>query len=336
MTLSERRPPVPVPKDQKASDKEVVDKKKDGNKKKKKEPSRRLLDLKFALHLMTRNPLVLAGTVMSAAIILIAVFSGFIVNPDLANKVSYATQLCWGNHFVNWGPGSSYCSSNQFYWLGTDYFGRGILSMIILALPLDLEIAFAVVAGSVAIGMILGGIAAYGGSAADEFILRVTDIFFGFPTLLFALVVAAVVGPSIFTLTMAVLLVWWPVYVRLVRGQILAEKEKNYVEALRSVGAGNFRILFRHIMPNAIYPVMVQATLDLGGVILIFSSLMFLGFSPKQNLPELGNLISQGIQNVFTAPWLIIFPGVAILLATFSFNLVGDGLRDVFDPRLRR
>jgi peptide/nickel transport system permease protein len=102
------------------------------------------------------------------------------------------------------------------------------------------------------------------------------------------------------------------------------------------MGASSARILFRHIMPNSIYPILVQATLDIGGVILIFSSLMFLGFSPKQNLPELGNLVSEGIQNVFTAPWLIIFPGVAIVLTTLAFNLIGDGLRDVLDPRLRR
>ncbi len=302
----------------------------------KKKTRPRFLELKFAFFQLRKNPLVLVGAVLSAAIILIALLSNFIVNPRLAGEISYATQLCWGNSYVNWGPASSFCSSNHFYWLGTDYFGRGVLSMIILALPLDLEIAFSVVLGSVAIGLILGGLAAYGGVAADETILRVTDIFFGFPTLLLALVVAAVVGPSILTLTLAVLLVWWPLYVRLVRGQILAEKEKNYVEALRSMGAGNLRILFRHIIPNSIYPVLVQATLDLGGVILIFSSLMFLGFSPKQNLPELGNLVSEGIQNVFTAPWLIIFPGLAIVITTLAFNLLGDGLRDILDPRLRR
>jgi peptide/nickel transport system permease protein len=304
--------------------------------KRRKGPSPRVQELKFTLRQLVKNPLVLAGTILSVAIILVAIFSHFIVNPALANKISYATQLCWGNKLINWGPSTSLCSSSQFYWLGTDYFGRGVLSMIILALPLDLEIAFAVVIGSVIIGVVFGGLAAYGGAVIDETVLRITDIFFGFPTLLLALVIAAVVGPSIITLTLAVLFVWWPIYVRLVRGQILAEKEKNYVEALKSVGAGNMRILFRHIMPNSIYPILVQATLDLGGVILIFSSLMFLGFSPKQTLPELGNLVSEGIQNVFTAPWLIIFPGLAILLATLSFNLVGDGLRDVLDPRLRR
>lgn len=207
--------------------------------------------------------------------------------------------------------------------------------MIVLALPLDLQIAFSVVLGSVAIGIILGALSAYGGAVVDEVILRVTDIFFGFPTLLLALVIAAVVGPSIPTLAFAVLIVWWPLYVRLVRGQILSEKEKNYVEALKAMGASTPRILLRHIIPNSMYPILVQATLDLGGVILIFSSLMFLGFSPKQNLPELGNLVAEGIQNVFTAPWLIIFPGLAIIITALAFNLVGDGLRDILDPRLR-
>jgi peptide/nickel transport system permease protein len=303
---------------------------------KKPRESRRLEDLRFALKLLRRNPLVLVGSILSLGVIIIALLSRFIVNPALANEVSYATQLCWGNHWINWGPSSSQCSSNQFYWLGTDYFGRGVLSMIVLALPLDLQIAFGVVLGSVAIGIVFGSLSVYGGAVVDEVILRVTDIFFGFPTLLLALVIAAVVGPSIPTLAFAVLIVWWPLYVRLVRGQILSEKEKNYVESLRAMGASAPRILFRHIIPNSMYPVLVQATLDLGGVILIFSSLMFLGFSPKQNLPELGNLVAEGIQNVFTAPWLIIFPGLAIIITTLAFNLVGDGLRDVLDPRLRR
>jgi peptide/nickel transport system permease protein len=258
------------------------------------------------------------------------------VTPALANQVSFGTSLCWGNNYINWGPNSAHCGQSQFYWLGTDLFGRGVLSMIILALPLDLEIAFTIVAGSITMGMLLGGIAAYGGRWLDDIILRITDIFLSFPSLLLAIVFAAVAGPSITNLTIAVFIVWWPIYVRLVRGQILAEKGKDYVEALKSIGAGNFRIIFRHLIPNTIYPVLVQATLDIGGVILVFSSLMFLGFSPKQNLPELGNLVSEGIEHVFTAPWLIIFPGLAIVITTLSFNLLGDGLRDVLDPRLRR
>jgi peptide/nickel transport system permease protein len=133
-----------------------------------------------------------------------------------------------------------------------------------------------------------------------------------------------------------VLFVWWPPYVRLIRGQVLAEKEKTYVEALRAMGAGHLRILFRHILPNSIYPLIVQITLDIGGVILTFSALMFLGFSPTPAIPELGNLASDGITHVFDAPWLILFPGLTIVLISLAFNLVGDGLRDVLDPRLRR
>jgi len=186
-------------------------------------------------------------------------------------------------------------------------------------------------------------------------------------------------------LRLAIILVWWPPYVRLMRGQILSEKEKSYVEALRALGAGypktflviqerfgvvlskivalgvgrlrfllifqrvingildqlvlfgmHLRILFRHILLNSIYPILVQATLDFGGVILTFSALMFLGFSPSPSLPELGNLAADGYDHVFDAPWLIIFSGLTMLIIALAFNLVGDGLRDVLDPKLRR
>ncbi|MGI0080876.1 MAG: ABC transporter permease, partial [Nitrososphaerales archaeon] len=169
--------------------------------------------------------------------------------------------------------------------------------------------------------------------------LRVTDIFFAFPALVLALVILAVAGPSgrtLTTLSFAVLVIWWPLYVRLTRSQILSEKEKMYVEALRSVGAGRIRILFRHILPNSIYPVLVQATLDIGGVILTFSALMYLGFTPNGLLPELGQLTTDGINNMNSAPWLLIFPGLVILIVALGWNLLGDGIRDVLDPRLRR
>jgi peptide/nickel transport system permease protein len=151
-----------------------------------------------------------------------------------------------------------------------------------------------------------------------------------------ALVFAAMFGRTLETLRLAILLVWWPPYVRLMRGQVLSEKEKPYVEALRALGASHPRILFRHVMLNAIYPILVQATMDFGGVILTFSALMFLGFSPSPALPELGNLASDGYGHIFDAPWMIIFPGLTILIISLAFNLVGDGLRDVLDPRLRR
>jgi peptide/nickel transport system permease protein len=208
--------------------------------------------------------------------------------------------------------------------------------MIILAIPLDLEIAFEIVASSILIGLAVGGAAGYLGGKIDEIILRVTDIFFALPGLVLAIMLLTTVGHTLPVLTLALLVVWWPYYARLVRSQVLAEKNRPYVQALRSIGAGNLRILFRHIIPNSIYPIFVQASLDIGGVILAFSALMFLGFSPNPLIPELGNLVSDGINYAFTAPWLIIFPGLTIVLISLGFNLLGDGLRDVLDPRLRR
>lgn len=296
----------------------------------------RLRQTIYALKLLAKNRVALVGMIIAAGLVLVAIFSHIVVDPKLANQVSYANQLCWGNNFINWGPSTIYCRNNQFYLLGTDYFGRNLLFMIILALPLDLSIAGLVVISAFFIGLTLGSIAAYSSSLVDNAILRVTDLFLSIPVLLLALVIAEVFGPSLINLTLIIMLLWWPVYARLTRGQILAEKEKNYVEALRSVGATNGRIIFRHIVPNTIYPLLVQATIDIGSVILILSSLMFLGFSPSPDLPELGNLVSQGIQNLYTAPWLIIFPGATIFIIALAFNLFGDGLRDVLDPRLRR
>jgi peptide/nickel transport system permease protein len=208
--------------------------------------------------------------------------------------------------------------------------------MIILAVPLDLEISLTIVILATIVGVALGSLAAYAGGKIDELILRVTDIFFALPALVLAIVIMVVLGRTLQNLTIAVLVTWWPYYVRLIRSQVLSEKERPYVEALRSTGASPLRILFLHILPNTIYPVIVQMTLDIGGVILTFSALMFLGFSPNPLLPELGNLVTDGINYVFTAPWLIIFPGLTIVIMVLGFNLLGDGIRDILDPRLRR
>ena len=208
--------------------------------------------------------------------------------------------------------------------------------MIILAIPLDLQVSGEIVASAVVIGVVFGSIAAYAGGLIDELILRITDVFFAVPGILLAIVLMTILGRTIPNLTIAVLVTWWPLYVRLIRSQVLSEKEKPYVEALRALGASRPRILFRHIVPNSIYPLLVQATLDIGSVILTFATLVFLGFAPSPTIPELGNLANQGIDHIATAPWLMIFPGLTILVISLGFNLLGDGLRDIFDPRLRR
>jgi peptide/nickel transport system permease protein len=294
-------------------------------------------EIRFALYLASRNPLVVIGAAISTISILLAALSGVIVPPSIWRITHLNMRLCWNNPLINWRvPSMEVCLGSQVYPLGTDAFGRNLLQMIILALPLDLEISFEIVSSALLIGVILGSAAAYVGGLMDEAIMRITDIFFAFPGIVLAIVILTVFGRSLPNLTIAVLVVWWPIYVRLVRSQVLSEKEKPYVEALRSTGASPLRILFRHILPNSIYPVLVQFTLDIGGVVLVFSGLMFLGFSPDPKLPELGNLVNDGIQYVFTAPWLIIFPGLTILIVSLGFNLLGDGIRDVLDPRLRR
>ena len=298
----------------------------------------RRADLKYALHLLRRNPIVLAGVTISVASVLLALLSPLIVNPTSWNQQPLNLRLCWNNPLINWQIANVFnCGGSvAVYPLGTDSYGRSLLQMIILAIPVDLEVAFEVVASAVVLGVFFGGLAGYKGGIVDEVILRVTDVFLAIPGILLAIVLIVVLGRSLPTLTIAVLITWWPYYVRLMRSQVLSEKEKPYVERLRAMGAGDVRILYGHIVQNSIYPVLVQATLDIGSVILTVSALTFIGLTPSPLLPELGNLANQGIQYIFTAPWLILFPGLTILIISLGFNLLGDGIRDVFDPRLRR
>jgi peptide/nickel transport system permease protein len=302
----------------------------------------RAADFRHTLHLARRNPLVLSGIIIAAGTVLLAALSGFIVNPSSYKDLHFPLVLCWNNPLYTWNiPNLKVCPGNTAFPLGTDNYGRNLLSMIILAVPLDLEVSVTVVASAILIGIALGGTAAYLGGWVDEVILRTTDVFFAIPTLVLGLVLLVTLG-QVFPksgfdiLTLALVIIWWPYYARLVRSQVIAEKQKPYVQALRSVGAGNLRILFRHIIRNSIYPIFVQASLDIGGVILTFSAFTFLGFSPNPEIPELGNLVNAGINNAFIAPWLILFPGLMIVIISLGFNLLGDGLRDLLDPRLRR
>jgi peptide/nickel transport system permease protein len=297
--------------------------------------SGRSADLRFALHLFRGNPLVLAGLVLSVGSIALALLSPLLVDSTSWQVTHPILKNCWNNPLFGWGNANIATCPTQ-YVLGTDSYGRNLLQMIVLAVPVDLQIALEVVISAVAIGIVFGATASYAGGIVDEVILRVTDIFLAVPGILLAIVFMVVFGRTLPVLTGAVLLVWWPTYVRLVRSQVLSEKERPYVEALRSIGAGRMRILFRHVVPNSIYPLLVQATLDIGSVILTVSALTFIGLSPSPLLPELGNLASLGSQYFFTAPWLIVFPGLTILLISLGFNLLGDGLRDILDPRLRR
>jgi peptide/nickel transport system permease protein len=222
------------------------------------------------------------------------------------------------------------------HWLGTDDFGRDLLKMIILSTSLDVSAMLEIVGAGMSIGVLLGAFSGFIGGKLDEILMRITDIFFSIPPLILALAVAAALGHGLNNLILAIIVVQWPPYTRILRGQVLAEKERLYVDALRTLGIGRFRIVTRHIIPNTIYPVLVQGTLDLGGVILVFAGLSFLGFGVTALTPELGKLITAGQTYVFQAPWLVFYPGLVILIISLAFNLMGDGIRDILDPNLRR
>lgn len=278
-------------------------------------------ELKFAGHLLVRNKLVLAGTVIAVAVLVVAMFGTLIVSPTILVNIDLPNRL---------QPPSA------IHLLGTDDYGRDLLKMIILSTRLDVIAMIEIVGAGVAIGVSIGAFSGFLGGKLDEALMRITDIFFAIPALILALAVAAALGPGLNNLILAIITVQWPGYTRILRGQVLAERQRLYVDAMRALGIGKIRIVLRHIIPNTIYPVIVQCTLDLGGVILTFASLSFLGFGGSPLTPELGRLITAGQLYIFQAPWLTAFPGLAILIISLAFNLMGDGIRDVLDPRLRR
>lgn len=221
--------------------------------------------------------------------------------------------------------------------LGTNFFGQDVLSGILLGTGVDMRIGVLVIFGAVAIGIILGVFSGYLGKGFDEVIMRITDMFLAVPGLILALAFAAVLGRSLDNILIALMLVSWPGYTRLIRGQVLSAREVSYVEAARAVGAPTRRIVMRHILPNVIAPVIVAATLDLGTIVISTAALSFIGLGAEPTQPEWGVMISIGYHYMISGYWWeFVPPGVAILLFVLAFNLFGDGVRDILDPRLRR
>jgi len=220
------------------------------------------------------------------------------------------------------------------HWFGTDDFGRDLFSMVLLAAHLDLRVALTVVAAALGIGVLLGAVAGLV-RRLDEPLMRITDIFLSIPSLVLAMAIASVLGRSVENLAIALTCVSWPLYCRLMRGQVLTEKEKPYVKALRTLGVGPGRMILRHLIPNTLFPVIARAPADVGLTLITLAALSYIGFGPGPYVPEWGSLVAAGQTYMFQAPWLVIFPGVAIFLTSLSLNLVGDWARDRFDPRLR-
>jgi peptide/nickel transport system permease protein len=215
-------------------------------------------------------------------------------------------------------------------------FGRDYLSILIWGSQISLRISFIVVASAVLIGVVLGGLAGYLGGKVDELVMRITDVFLAIPGLILAMGVAAVLTRNLDNIMYALVVVSWPSYTRLIRGQALSVRESLYVEAARSVGVPEGRIIVRHVIPNCLSPVLVAATLDIGSIVLLAAGLSFIGFGAEPPTPEWGLLINEGISLVETAWWLVTLPGMMIFIFVLGFNLFGDGLRDILDPRLRQ
>jgi peptide/nickel transport system permease protein len=263
-----------------------------------------------------RSGVVVVGAVGAALIVLVALFAG-IVAPHAPDEQNF--------ELIESPPGAQAP-------FGTDRFGRDVLSRVIHGSRISLYVAVTSIAISMLVGGVLGLVAGYLGGAWDNVINRMMDIFFSIPGLLLAVGIAAMRGPGVNSAVIAIAIVYTPLFARVMRGPVLAEREKEYVEAVRALGAPRWVVALKHILPNVISPFVVQGTVAFSQAILIEASLSYLGLSAQPPTPSWGNMLNEGRTYLETAPWISVFPGIAIMVAVLAFNLLGDGLRDVLDP----
>jgi peptide/nickel transport system permease protein len=267
-----------------------------------------------------RNVLASIGMVLVAVFVVFALFAPWIA-PQNPSDIDLPARL---------QPPSG------AHWFGTDELGRDIFSRVIYGARISMLVGSSVVAGSLLLGLTLGSIAGYYGGLSDKFFnVVVMNAFLSFPGILLAIAFVAFLGPGIFNLILALCIGGWVGYARLVRAQVLAVKEKEFVEAARALGASDWRIVTRHILPNIIQPVIVQAAIGMAGAVLAEATMSFLGLGVPPPTASWGSMLNDGRAHLFDAPHLVLFPALAVMLAVLSFNFIGDALRDYMDPRSR-
>ena len=272
------------------------------------------------LRRLSKNPIIPVGALIILLVIVVGTLAP-LLSPENPSKMNYRNR--------REGP------SKQFL-LGTDRLGRDILSRMIWGTRVSLVIGVLAVSVSMVVGVIIGLTGGYYGGLLDEVLMRLMDIIFAFPALLLAIALIAVTGPSMKNIIFVVGVIRIPRFARIVHGSVLSIKEKEFVEAARSISKSDFGIMFQHILPNCIAPLTVEASLSVATAIITESALSFLGLGVRPPTPSWGQMIADGRSELFTAPWIVLFPGLAIVLTVLGYNLLGDGLRDALDPRQKQ
>jgi peptide/nickel transport system permease protein len=277
-------------------------------------------DWKHSYYLWKSTPLAMIGTVIIFIFLMIAIFAPLLTSYSPTEQFMEERLL---------PPGSQHI-------FGTDQYGRDVFSRVVYGARVEVWIIFIVSIISVMIGIIVGITAGYFGGAVDEILMRITDMFLAFPRLVLAMTLTAVLGPNLTNTMIAISLVDWTVYARLGRAEAMKVKSQPYIEAIRAIGAKDLRIIVFHVLPMSISPVIVQLTLRMGTIILTAAGLGFLGLGAQPPTPEWGAIVSDGRNYLVNQWWISTFPGMAIAFVVLGFNLLGDGIRDILDPRLRR
>jgi dipeptide transport system permease protein len=277
-------------------------------------------------HYFAVNRGAVIGLVVFALLVLVAIFAPLIAphSPDQQYRDAILTPPIWD------------ALGDPRFLLGTDPVGRDMLSRLIHGARYSLFIGLFVVVGAAFVGVILGVLAGYFGGWVDAMIMRVMDIILAFPSLLLALVLVAILGPGLFNAMVAIAIVLQPHFARLVRAAVMAEKSREYVTAAKLSGASHIRLMLITILPNCLGPLIVQATLSFSNAILDAAALGFLGMGAQPPTPEWGTMLATAREFILRAPWVVTFPGLAILITVLAINLIGDGMRDALDPKLKR